>query len=170
MKLLVFSDSHGNARPIYDALTAHAGTADAVIHLGDGTADMELVLRDYPRLDYICIAGNHEQYFTSVQRRSSLNYKMISDFGGLRFLLVHGHREGVKYGLDNLMRDAVDADAHVVLYGHTHEAYESSFISPSGTGKRIYMFNPGSVGCGYPSSYGVITIQSGVPVFSHAIL
>ena len=46
MKILVFSDSHGNANSIRKALFAHKSTVDLVIFLGDGVYDIEAIKAD----------------------------------------------------------------------------------------------------------------------------
>lgn len=88
---------------------------------------------------------------------------------GRRIFLTHGDLYGVKYGLDGIKRLAVDHNADLVLFGHTHSMLEQYVTTESG---GYYLFNPGSVGGGYGirPSYGVINITDGGILLSHGML
>ncbi|KAA0895360.1 metallophosphoesterase [Oryzomonas rubra] len=129
MKVLVVSDTHGNFVP---ALQAHSLTqpVDAVIHLGDGIEDANL-LRNLMHLDVIAVSGNCDHDAT-VPR------EVLWECEGKRVLLVHGDAYGVKGGLERLKQRAVEVCAHVVLFGHSHRA---TCITTSG----ILFLNPGTL-------------------------
>ncbi len=142
MKILVFSDSHGNADAMQHALAAHPDAA-AVIHLGDGASEASRLAADDKRPWHIVrgncdIGGDHPQ-------------KARITIGGKRLYLTHGAVERVKYGLLNLGCAAEEAEVDAALYGHTH-------IADFNYHHGILLFNPGSIGTG---SYGVLTIEKG---------
>ena len=67
--------------------------------------------------------------------------------------MTHGHRQGVKYSLGPLIRDAASANVQAVLFGHTHSAYCERE-------DNMWVVNPGS--CGYfGGSAAIITVYGG---------
>jgi predicted phosphodiesterase len=55
---------------------------------------------------------------------------------------------------------ALEQNADVLLFGHTHEAYYEC-MEP-GNGKALHVMNPGSCGYGWQPSYGRIVLDKGV--------
>jgi len=129
MKVLVMSDTHGNFNP---ALRAHGLTepVDAVIHLGDGVEDANL-LRSLVDVDVIAVCGNCDHDAT-VPR------EMLWECEGKRVFLAHGDAYGVKGGLERLKLRADEVRADIVLFGHSHRA---TCITTSG----ILFLNPGTL-------------------------
>jgi uncharacterized protein len=113
MRILVLSDSHGSEQAVLKAHTS-AGDVDAIIHLGDGEADC-LILEQLYNIEVIRVAGN-------CDLASTKSRELILEFDGMRLLLAHGDRYGVKTGLTKLEQRGVEAGADVVLYGHSHLA------------------------------------------------
>ncbi len=68
-------------------------------------------------------------------------------------MCTHGHKYGVKSGRGRLYQAAVEKEAQLVLFGHTHEAEEFTM-------EGIRFFNPGSVGRGMERTYGVLYIEN----------
>ena len=59
MKILVFSDSHGNEDNMIRAVERERpSTLDAIVHLGDGWRDAEALHRLYPRIPLEQVPGN----------------------------------------------------------------------------------------------------------------
>ena len=56
MKILVFSDSHGNPDHMLTAIRREA--PDAIFHLGDGESDLRAVKRAFPDLPIYSVRGN----------------------------------------------------------------------------------------------------------------
>lgn len=142
MKILVFSDSHGDDTHLRLALSVHPDAA-AVIHLGDGASEAARLAESDRRPWHIVrgncdIGGDHPR-------------KAIVTLGGKRLYLTHGANERVKYGLLNLSCAAAEAEVDAALYGHTH-------IAATDFDRGILLFNPGSIAAG---SYGVLTIDNG---------
>ena len=148
MKILVFSDSHGNTSRMREAIEEHLPSCGMIIHLGDGVRDIEYVSAFYPEIPVVSLKGNGETLFRDVR---------VFDECGVRFMCMHGHSYGVKYSLDRAIYAAEENCADILLYGHTHTAKDTLVNLESG--KSIRVFNPGSVGKGYPCSYGIISID-----------
>lgn len=113
MRILVTSDTHGNY-PLALRAWDLAGPLDAVIHLGDGGDDADL-LCSITGTDVIRVAGN-------CDHGSAAPREMIRECEGKRLLLVHGDRYGVKGGLARLEQRGIAVGADCVLFGHTHHA------------------------------------------------
>lgn len=145
MKLLVFSDSHGRTSPMLDLIRAEQ--PDAVIHLGDGRADLEPLFWEWPELKLFSVPGNCDGWTGEPAQR-------LVELEGMRFLLCHGHSYRVKSGLGGLLEEAKRLEVQCALYGHTHVAHREQV-------EGIWLFNPGSVGA-YRAEYGVIEVQNGV--------
>lgn len=143
MKILVISDTHGN---VNRALSAHTSSepVDAVIHLGDGSADVDL-LRAALDVPVINVAGNCDP-------GSDAPRELLWECEGKRILLTHGHAYQVKSGLYRLLQRTLEVKADAVLFGHTHQA-----LSEVNSG--VLLLNPGSLAnhvlC---RSYSVLTI------------
>lgn len=147
MKIVVFSDTHGN-----HALAAHAldlaGHVDHIIHLGDNTDDADF-LELLSGRSVIKVLGNCD-YSTESPRESLLTLE------GKKFFLTHGDRYGVKAGLDRLARKAAVEKADVVLYGHTHIR---SVITRDG----VLYVNPGCLKRGFSEpSFALLSLGNGV--------
>lgn len=145
MRILVFSDSHGNTARMTDAILMHK-EADMIVHLGDGERDIDKIRDIIGSTPLIQVCGNCD--FGSVLCENEYIFAK-----GIKILCTHGHMEGVKHGPQMLYAKAKSAGAHIALYGHTHNAvtyYDDGF----------YAMNPGSIreGC-----YGVVDItDSGI--------
>ena len=165
MKCLVFSDSHGNSLNIRRALSIHPD-AEVIFFLGDGLSDLEYFIQDRSRM-WIAVMGNCDRSpvlgDTIVKKTDSITLL------GHRIFLTHGDLYGVKYGLDVISRLAVDHNADIVLFGHTHQP-EEKYISTEKGG--YYLFNPGSIGGGpvAKGSYGVINITEQGALLSHGLV
>ena len=167
MKILCFSDSHGNPYYMKKAINANRD-ADAVFFLGDGLSDIESIMLDYPDKAFYTVKGNCDFGHGLVRKTETL------EIGGARIVLTHGDLYGAKYGTAGLERLALQTGADIVVFGHTHnpetiyfrEKESAAEDSPSAA-KAFYLFNPGSIGEGTSLSFGIITLGSGAPLFSH---
>lgn len=91
LRLLVLSDSHGDAGSVYRAVAAQPEAA-AVLYLGDGAADLAAAAAAFPRLAFYPVRGNGD----FAPDAAGLPYAREECFGGKRFFLTHGHLYGVK--------------------------------------------------------------------------
>lgn len=133
MKILVLSDSHSGMRLMRESIRKIR--PDCIIHLGDYYEDGEIIAEENPNIRIYQVPGNCDRYRCPIGAREIL----IMNIGGLKFYMTHGHRHNVKMTDVRLLADALEAEADVVLYGHTHMAdlrWESG----------MWIMNPGSCG------------------------
>lgn len=151
-RILVVSDSHGDAYALYNAILQQP-SAEVVIHLGDGERDMEQAMHLCGNKRVICVRGNCDW-------GSLLPALVLERVAGKLLYCTHGYAENVKYGDAQLRQQARSRRADIALYGHTHCAvtdYEDG----------LYLMNPGAVVNG---EYGVIDItQAGIVCVNHKI-
>lgn len=146
MRLIVFSDSHGNTENMIFAIEKE--TPDAVLFLGDVTPDAEKVEKMFPQIPFHIVYGNCDL----LGRRHEES--LLLDFAGVRVFMAHGHRHGVKMNLDSFANAAYFSGANVGLYGHTHRAFYKEFGA-------LQILNPGSIGSAASPTYAVIDIENG---------
>ena len=111
MKILIVSDTHGYDGNFYK-LIKKTGTPDMLIHAGD-VSGSEYELKAAVNCPVKMVSGNND---FGTRLRSEEEFEVE----GLKFLLVHGHRDGVYYGTDRLLYKAAERGADIVIYGHTH--------------------------------------------------
>ena len=174
MTLLVLSDSHGRPDLIEEAV--RRVRPDGILFAGDGLRD--LTRAELPPLAEGCplwaVSGNCD-WLTSP---SSLiingsifepQAEELISVEGVRILLMHGHKYDVKSGPTRAIYRAMEAEADVLVYGHTHVPVEYR-IPPHdprmdiSLSKPLILFNPGSMGAG---SFGTITIRGGTVLCGH---
>lgn len=144
-RLCVFSDSHGFPDHMLRAIRKEA--PDAVFHLGDGEGDLHQVRREFPDLPVYSVRGNCDLF-------SAAPALVRTEIGGKKIFAAHGHTYKVKYDRDyqTLRYAALEADARIVLFGHTHIPYH----------ERVWgmeIVNPGSIGYGSRPGYAVVVID-----------
>lgn len=144
MRILVLSDSHGNV----DAMVRCVELAqpDAVLHLGDCLSDAEALHRQYPAIPMQTVPGNCD--WGSLDQP-----EVLTEYSGMRILMMHGHTRHVKSGAMSAVCAAREAGADILLFGHTHRPA----VDFDGS---LWVMNPGSVGRGTPATYGILTITS----------
>ncbi|MGN1345559.1 MAG: metallophosphoesterase family protein [Eubacteriales bacterium] len=158
MKILVFSDIHGNTVRMTDAIRTHLthGGVDRVFFLGDGVDDAIKVMKNFPDLPFDYVYGNCDEFFLSYVQRDFIETERLVVAGGLRFLLVHGHKLFVKSQYQFAANYAIDKKADVLLFGHTHQ--KEDVMVDGDRGGRVRLINPGSCGPCYDPSYAVLNI------------
>ncbi|WP_099204924.1 metallophosphoesterase family protein [Scatolibacter rhodanostii] len=142
MRILVFSDTHGDSNSLYKALLSQP-QADIVIHLGDGEADVESVRYEFPSKMFLQVRGNCD--FGSTL---PLSEEFVTE--GIKIFYTHGHFYDVKWQDDLILAAAEKREANVLLYGHTH-------VPLSTYQNGLHILNPGSLK-GSHGSYGFIDI------------
>lgn len=145
MKILVFSDSHGDRHTMSGAVFAEQ--PDEVFYLGDGLEDLDLLHAEHPALPITAVAGN-------CDRMGSAPWERVIERQGRRFLLTHGHTYSVKSGPGGLIAEARRQGADAALFGHTHRP-----LCEETDG--LWLLNPGSAGSRCSPSYGVIQMENG---------
>lgn len=145
MKTLVISDTHGNTSMAFKAHT-QSEPVDAVLHLGDGCRDAEL-LKNVLNIPVLNIAGNCD--FGSKAPR-----ELLWECEGKRILMSHGDAYGVKGGLARLEQRAREVKADAVLFGHSH-------IAMNEQRQGLLVLNPGALtSSARQQSYAVMDITS----------
>ena len=141
MRVLVVSDVHGDFSGLCEAIEQQP-TAKTVFFLGDGLRQAEDAAERYPDRTFYMVPGNCDFGADAIPIRQE-------KVGGKRFYFTHGHRHDVKYTLYRLELAAREAEADIVLFGHTHNPYEEYVDG-------LYLFNPGSLR--YGRTYGYVDI------------
>lgn len=157
--ILILSDSHGHPDLIREA--AGRVKPDAVLFAGDG-------LRDLNGLDLTgplyAVRGNCDWQTDAFS--SGVDDEELITLGGIRIFLCHGHRYGVKSGYGAAAAAAMRRNADVLVFGHTHEAFDCTLGSEEpASGHRLLVCNPGTIGL-YPHTFGVLTVRGGRFLFS----
>ncbi len=160
MKILVFSDSHGNTDAMREALLTHKGSTDLVYFLGDGIRDASLVLSEFPEIPRVLLLGNCDSPFAAYTAGVPAEREDLRTLDGVKILAMHGDAAGVKHGTERLLYRASEAGAHLALFGHTHTPLNTFAARPFDPERRVLLFNPGSIG-GPAHSYGVIYVVGG---------
>ena len=145
MKVLVFSDSHGDVKNMCRAIAREQPRM--VLHLGDGWHDAEAVAERFPELPLEKVPGNCDfRYQEEAVRLVLIEGKLV--------MLSHGHTLGVKNNLSILLREAQARGADVALLGHTHKPFVD-------IRNGVTMLNPGSIGDYQRPTYGTLTFENG---------
>lgn len=147
MKICVFSDSHGCAEHMIEAVLREKPAL--CFFLGDGVNDLVTLRSRFPSLAVNAVRGNCDHFCSEPQ-------KLVCVAAGKRFFAAHGHAHGVKYddALHDLLYDALRADADIVLFGHTHLPLIDRHLG-------MLIVNPGPVGAFRKPSYAVLTVENG---------
>lgn len=145
MKIIAVSDTHGRFNAMEKVLKKHPDAA-IVVHCGDSQSDIEDIKHQYPDHTYIAVKGNCD--FCNA-------YKDVEEFDaqGVRFMVTHGHRFGVKWGLGELRRAAEERGVQAVIFGHTH-------ITHNSYDNGMHFINPGAC-AGMRATYAVIEVKNG---------
>ena len=142
MKAAVFSDTHGNTALMAEAV--RRVRPDVLIHLGDYERDTEVLRREFPEIPLYSVCGNCDMAAMSP----------LTDtvpLGPVKALICHGHSYAVEYGIDRLVYAAQEQGAKIVLFGHTHSAY-------NGECGGVKVVNPGTAGRGRELTYAFIEV------------
>jgi putative phosphoesterase len=131
MRMLLFSDSHGDIHNMVKALNCNRDV-DLVIHLGDCVSDILKIGEMFPNLKYEFVKGNCDW-----SRGYPLEKTLEID--GLKIFITHGHLYNVKYDYQRIAQRGTVIGANAVFFGHTHEPEE--FFSDG-----MLVLNPGSIG------------------------
>src|SRR5690606_26234293 len=124
-KVLIVSDSHGLTSELETIKERHQ--VSEYIHCGDS----ELTSDAAPLKSFQVVKGNCDW-------QGDFKDEEIVDIGELRFFITHGHLFDVKTTLLKLQYRALELNADVVCFGHSHIAYAKIIES------KLFI-NPGSI-------------------------
>jgi len=119
---------------------------DVFIHLGDNIDDTLKLREKLPDIPFHLVKGN-------VDVQTVGDSEKVISIDNVKILLTHGHEYHVKEGLSHLVRRAIEVEADLVLFGHTHRA---AIVDEQG----ITLMNPGQMQYhkeGQKASYGIVT-------------
>lgn len=140
--VLIISDSHGLREEL--AMIAKRHPLSAMIHCGDSELP-----EDAPELkEFIKVAGNCDMDYRYP-------YEQTQSIKGLNFFITHGHLNQVKSTLRPLAYRAIEVNADVICFGHTHIAGAEEIDG------KLYI-NPGSIRLPkgkYGKTYAVATFS-----------
>ncbi len=151
-ELLILSDSHGHVERINEVLARNS--AGRVIFLGDGLRDVDNA--DIASREVYAVRGNCDWCY-------DLPEEELEIFDGCRVFFTHGHQYSVKSGLGSALAAAAARDADVLLYGHTHKAFEKTYSAGTVLGdgnvlkKPLLVLCPGALG-DLPATFATLTI------------
>ena len=148
MRLLVLSDSHAGISFMRFCISRLC--PDQVIHLGDHYQDGKILEEENPHIRFHQVPGNCDRYRCDPWAADLMCYPI----GGVMTFMTHGHKHGVKTGTWQLLADARQKGAQLVLYGHTHRA--ECYREEDG----LWVMNPGSCGS-YSGSVGLVELEDG---------
>lgn len=165
-RLLVISDSHGHLSTFEKVLRQYGKFVDALIFCGDGSGDLAHILEESRSDAFLmnclppviaCVRGNCDASVYPVNKDFSLQVPNTQFLivNGIGILVVHGHREGVDFGLENLGLEMQLSEAKTAFYGHTHVSREDYL-------NDYQIVNPGSIGRprgGQPQCFAIATVE-----------
>ncbi len=148
MRIVVVSDTHGNARALRQAVLDQP-QAEYIIHLGDGAQDVDDLRVEFPEKTFLQVQGNCDTGCAwPLQERLTVE--------GVCIFYTHGHKYNVKQNLIELKTEARLEGVQVALFGHTH-------VPMMEYAGGVYLMNPGSLEFHQVSagkgSYGVLEIS-----------
>lgn len=145
VKICVLSDSHNHCDEALNAVEKEM--PDVVIHLGDGVTDLHRIERAHPELKTYGVSGNCDP-------SQAYPYYQNLKFEGVKVFITHGQKFNVKNdsSLLELCCKAMEYDADLILFGHTHRAHVDRKLC-------MDIMNPGTIGCGRDLSYGIVLID-----------
>lgn len=173
-RLLVISDTHGEAELLESIVLEFGENSDALVFCGDGFCDIAAILEKAaldrrlresipPVIASVRGNGDADQYAVLIPDPETEEAapphnlhaptRILFRAAGRTVLVVHGHAHGVAEGTGLLAASADTMDADLIFYGHTHiPLYEES-------GPTL-IINPGSCARprgGYPPTFAVVS-------------
>lgn len=127
MRLVVVSDTHGDKQILRMIAKQQQPNADGYFYCGDS----ELPASDEIFETYQPVTGN-------MDFDDGFPLTRTAQYPDLKVFMTHGHRFNVNWTLDVLIQAGRDANADLVLFGHTHQL---------GVEQRdgMVILNPGSI-------------------------
>ena len=146
MKIIVVSDTHFSTQKIIERLEI-IEDIDMIIHLGDIMSDSKKI-GEALGVKTLSVKGNCDFGLEEEP------FEKIVEVENIKIIFTHGHRYKVKQSVDRYFYRAMEAEANIALYGHTHVPVNRWI-------EDVLMFNPGSASLpkeGQKPSLGILNI------------
>lgn len=165
-RVLVLSDTHGHYDLMEQIVRRYGKDCDALGFCGDGAGDLAMLLfnsqkdKDLkasipPVIAFVQGNGDPASYPLASGGSLTIPESQVLTVNGRNLMFVHGHREGIDFGLDNYGLEMQVSNCKVGFFGHTHIAYEENLDG-------FKFVNPGSVGRprgGQPNCFAIATVE-----------
>ena len=115
---------------------------ELIVHLGDCVRDAQELAGCFFTIPMISVRGNCD-YAPDTEET------LVVREDGVTLFITHGHRYGVKLGLDALLNSVGFSGARLGLFGHTHAALCRDFGG-------VTLLNPGSAGRGTHPTWAAV--------------
>jgi putative phosphoesterase len=147
LKIAVTGDTHGQINKVIKAIKKHQ--ADAIIFTGDYIRDAKHLSKQL-QLPVYAVAGNCDPPGAGELEKQV-------ELAGKKLFITHGHRLGVKRGLQSLYYRTQEVEAQVAVFGHTHTPFCKNV-------EGTWLINPGSPtyprGLSLKGTYVIITVEN----------
>ncbi len=145
-RIMVISDTHRHLEHILRVLD-NIKEFNMIIHLGDNVADAKQLQRAYPWAETLAVQGNNDLVSPYAPM------EICREIEGVKFFITHGHKYGVKHGYERIIYRAMENEAQVLLFGHTHIPLETRE-------EGMVVLNPGGYNS-YKKQIGIVEIENG---------
>ena len=140
MKILICSDSH--KRLDYFQKVMELEKPEMVLFAGDHSTDAMEISYVYEKIPFKIVRGNTDYY----DRETGDELKF--EINGKKFLLLHGHYQGVKSNLNELEKKAKEEAIDICIFGHTHreviiEKEGITYLNPGALQDKKYVIYNG---------------------------
>ncbi|MCL6635805.1 MAG: metallophosphoesterase [Peptococcaceae bacterium] len=129
MRIGIISDTHGRVDRALKLLS-QLEPLDLLLHAGDHYRDGQLLAQAL-EVAVHAVAGNCDFHPAGPGEE-------VLELEGKKILLTHGHLYHVHFSLQKLLYRALELQADVVVFGHTHVRY-------CNVHEGVLFFNPGSI-------------------------
>ena len=119
-----------------------------ILHLGDCVRDAQRLEERDPDIPLLGVPGNCDYGGLDQPER-------LTELGGVRILMMHGHTRRVKSGPMAAIYAARECGADILLFGHTHVP----LVDYDGA---LWVMNPGAAGDYTRPTCGLLTIREGI--------
>lgn len=150
---LILSDTHGAFDLAEEIISRFTPDISGVIFAGDSGTDIQSMFRkvcgnngveNFPDL-FIAVQGNGDEPRYTLKQVDEekpvimeLPLVKKTRLCGTNFLITHGHKYHVSYGIENLLEVLKNTASRIGIFGHTHRQY---YQEKDG----IILINPGSI-------------------------
>ena len=182
-RVLVVSDVHGKSGILINIVKQFGKSCNALVLCGDSTYDLAELLeqgnenKDFcdfipPVIAFIQGNGDSSTFPVSFDigaqnpnANGMLKGTVIVppcqtlEVNGKNLFIVHGHHQGVDFGIDRLAYSMKEHNCQIALFGHTHVPFN---LMTDDENTKNYFINPGSCSRprgGSPNSCAILTIE-----------